>query len=102
MRKEFPNPSASVEEIIKGIAEKKFYVETINLLKEKGFEEMTVGITTTCFSTLKIDRYTIQEIEIPESKKGNLKKYAGQKVQIIATVIPNRTQSIKFFIKKIN
>ena len=97
--KSYPQKNASVRAILKGINEGTFYTASTERLREHGFESMTVGISAAEFSVEKADRYQIQTVRIPKGKKGNLSKFAGNKVQVITTTIDSRSPRINFFIK---
>lgn len=102
MKKSYPRKNASIKNILTGIREGRYYVDALTNFDTykpvKGFERMTVGIVAAPFD---IDvRYFIQKVNIPTSQRGNLRKYAGKKVQVICTTIDSRSPRINFLIKE--
>ena len=79
-----------------------FYDTTQNkvrdLLCEDGFEGMVCDINAAPFY---VDfRYEIQTIVISADKRGNLKKYAGKTVDVIATTVSRGAPRINFYIRE--
>lgn len=69
-----------------------------DLFCENGFEGCVCDISAAPFH---IDlRYQMQTIKIPSDKRGNLKKYAGKTVDIIATTVSRGGPRINFYIRE--
>jgi hypothetical protein len=72
--------------------------KSINLLCENGFEGCVCDINSAPFY-IEL-RYQIQTVKIPADKRGNLKKYAGKTVDIIATTVSRGGPRINFYIRE--
>ena len=69
-----------------------------DLFCENGFKCCVCDISASPFNINL--RYQIQTIEIPLYKRGNLKKYAGKTVDIIATTVSRGAPRINFYIRE--
>jgi hypothetical protein len=104
MKKQYPRKNASMKTILQGIREGLYYVDAL-LGRENhykpvhGFESMTVDINACDFFDID-KRYIIQTVRVPQNKRGNLSKYKGQKVKIIATTVSNSGARMNFLIKE--
>jgi len=65
--------------------------------KAAGMIEMSVDITAAPFD-INI-RYAVQTVTINPKKRGNLAKFAGQKVDVVCTTISRYSPRIIFWIK---
>lgn len=96
-KKEYAPESASVAEILKGIANDTYY-KSASGLTSKGFEYMTVDIKSAEF---QVDyRWSIQSVDIPAGKRGNLAKFACQRVEVIVMNISRSGPRVEFLIRK--
>lgn len=65
---------------------------------QKNMESMTVDIDSAPFEINP--RYTLQSVQIPEKKRGNLSRYAGKKVVLFTTTVARSGARINFYIKE--
>ena len=91
----------SLEKALKGIREGIYYKSLLgdNQKLRYGLEEMTVDISAAEFGINR--RWELQRVEIPSNKRGNLKKFAGKKVDVICTTISRGGPRINFYIKEV-
>lgn len=70
----------------------------VDIICNEGFDLSVCDINAAPFD---VDlRYQIQTIEVPSSKRGNLAKYAGKKVDVIATTVTKNSPRINFYVKE--
>lgn len=98
MKKEFAPTNETLTQIITGISDGKYYTNAISAYRAHGFEPMTVDISAAEFD-INI-RHSIQTVEIPNSKRGNLSAYAGKTVDVICMNVSRGGPRIEFVIRE--
>jgi hypothetical protein len=98
MKKSYAPQTDSVNKILKGINSGAYYTNSIASLRNHGFENMTVDISASEFDINS--RYEVLEAEIPEGKRGNLKKYAGKVCEVVIKGIARSGARVEFYIRE--
>lgn len=98
MKKQFAPTTESLENIFKGIQNGTYYTSQSKAYTAHGFEFMKVDINASEFD-VNI-RHSLQTVEIPVEKRGNLSKYAGKFVDVIVTGIARSGARVEFYIRE--
>lgn len=99
MTKQIPQDGIQLADLLEGILN-DVYSKTCcsRAFLALGFIGMRVDINAAEFY-IGI-RYRIQTVNIPATKTGNLKKFAGKKVDVICTTIQRGAPRINFYIRE--
>lgn len=99
-RKSIAPASATVSEILSGIRNNTYYVNSCaTALPVAGFQFVTVDISAAADFNTNL-RYKLQRAYIPTSKRGNLRVYRGQTVEAICVGFTINGR-VKFYIRAI-
>lgn len=98
MKKQFAPTNIQLSEIINGISEGRYYTNAISAYRAHGFEFMAVDISAAEFD-INI-RHTVQTVDIPVGKRGNLADYAGKTVDVICMNVSRGGPRIEFVIRE--
>ncbi len=103
MKKQIAPVELPMTEVLAGVQSGVFLASYRENAFHHGFEHVAAGLSTV--SSIKgvntKMRHYLQESVIPENQKGNLRKFAGKRVQIICTTITIDGGQINMFVKEI-
>ena len=96
-----PRKNASLNNILEGICNNKYYVGSLYSNHER-FKLKNMQVSISALDFIDIDkRYQIQKTNIPTNKRGNLSEFAGKRVEIILTQVTQMGQRMNLYIKEV-
>ena len=96
-----PRKNASLNNILRGICDKKYYVASL-YFNHKRFKLKYMQVSISALDFIDIDkRYQIQKTNIPTNKRGNLSEFAGKRVEIIVAQVTQTGKRMNLYIREI-
>ena len=96
-----PRKNASLNNILEGIHNKKYYVVSL-YPNHKRFKLKYMQVSISALDFIDIDkRYQIQKTNIPTNKRGNLSEFADKRVEIIVTQVTQTGKRMNLYIREI-
>ncbi len=91
----------TIGQLLDGIRVGQYYAKLGEHAAAAGFKYYNTSISTAKSFGISIeDRYLIQEVTMPEKVLGNLRFFAGKKLQVICTTIKRGSAQIEMYIRE--